>query len=196
MEEDYSNMTKAEKKKLKKQRKLEEKEKERSERQRGQRNRKIKNYGILFLVILAVVGFFYWRSIPPENAPIISVEPTLYDFGTVSQAKGIVSTTLDIYNRGNQDLVLRDMDTSCMCTTAAVIANGVEGPKFGMRSHGTNPKDWEQVIPPGESVQLKIYYNPNAHKDLKGSVTRSISLYSNDPMNKKKEVKIKAFQVS
>ncbi len=196
MEEDYSNLTKAQKKKLKKEKRLREKERERAERRRKQRIRKIKNYGIFFLIVIAFVGFFYWRSIPPKNAPIIEITPSSYDFGSVSQAKGVTSATLDIYNRGNQDLVLKNMDTSCGCTSASVISDGEEGPRFSMRSHGTNPKDWEQVISPGESAQLKIYYDPNVHQNLKGSVTRSVFIYSNDPRHSKKEVKIRAFQVS
>jgi len=157
--------------------------------------KRIRNYGILFVILLAIAGFIYWRLAPLENSPIIEIEPSSYNFGTVSQAEGAVSGTVSIYNRGNEPLVLKNMDTSCGCTSAAIVDNAIEGPRFSMAMHGTNPKDWKQVILPGDSAELKIYYNPNVHKDLRGSVRRSVSIYSNDPRNKVKEVVINANQV-
>lgn len=153
-------------------------------------------YGIVVIILLAVVGFFYGKAIPPKNAPIISVEPNSYNFGTVSQAKGTVSAIMSITNIGNEPLVLKNMDTSCGCTSAAIVDNGVEGPRFSMAMHGTNPKDWKKVIAPGDSAKLKIYYNPNVHKELRGSVRRSVSIYSNDPRNKVIEVVVMANQVN
>ncbi len=157
--------------------------------------KRIRNYLILFIIIALIGGFIYWRVVPPKNAPIISVEPGSYDFGVVSQAEGAVSGLVTITNQGNEPLVLKKMDTSCGCTSAAIVDNGVEGPRFSMAMHGTNPKDWKKVIVPGDSTELKIYYNPNVHKELRGSVRRSVSIYSNDPRNKVMEVVINANQV-
>lgn len=157
--------------------------------------KKIRNYGIIVIIILIIGGFFYWRLIPPKNAPQIVIEPGEYNFGVVSQAEGTVSGSVMINNIGNEPLVLKNMDTSCGCTSAAVVKDDVEGPRFSMAMHGTNPKNWKQVIPPGDSVELKIYYNPNVHKELRGSVRRSVFVYSNDPRNKVTEVVINANQV-
>jgi len=93
-------------------------------------------------------------------------------------------------------LVIENMDTSCMCTTAKLIYQGQESPEFGMSMHGKNPKNFELKIPAGETVQLKVYYDPNVHKDMRGSVTRSVSVYSNAPRNREIEVRISANQVS
>lgn len=192
---DYSNMSKAKRKKLKRERREHELKKERHERQKKQRIKGIRNYGIIILIVLGVIGSFYWKSIPPKNAPIIELFPTVYNFGTVSQAKGIVTGTMKIVNRGNEDLIINNMDSSCGCTSAAIVYNGKEGPRFSMAMHGTNPKNWKQIIPPGGSAELKVYYDPNVHKDLKGSVTRSITVFSNDPRHRITEVKIIANQV-
>ena len=133
---------------------------------------------------------------PAKDTPIISVSPKVYNFGTVSQSNGIVEGFVDISNIGVKDLILKDMETSCMCTEVSVIEkNGKEGPKFGMRVHGTNPTNWQEVIPPGESLKLKIYYDPNAHKDLLGYVSRTISIYSNDPKQKNIEVRTQLNQI-
>lgn len=156
--------------------------------------KRIRNYGVIIIIVLAITGFFYWRSIPPKNSAIIEIEPSSYDFGMVSQAEGVISATIGITNKGNEPLIINKIDTSCGCTSAAVIYKGVEGPRFSMAMHGTNPKDWRQVIQPGEAAELKVYYDPNVHKELRGSVRRSVFIYSNDPRDNVKEIAISANQ--
>lgn len=158
--------------------------------------KKYKNYIFLFILVLAIASFFYWRSIPLENVPIIVITPGQHNFGTVSTVKGEVSAMITISNNGTEALVINNMDTSCGCTSASIVSNGEEGPRFSMSMHGTNPKNWQQVIPPGKSVQLKVYYNPQVHKNLRGVVTRSIYIFSNAPRHRKTEVTITANQVA
>lgn len=158
--------------------------------------KKYKNYMLFLVLVLVIASFFYWRSIPLENVPIIVITPSHYNFGMVSTAKGEVSTLIEISNNGTQALVINNIDTSCGCTSASIVDDGEEGPRFSMSMHGTNPKNWQQVIPPGKSVQLKVYYNPKVHKDLRGAVTRSIFIFSNAPRHRKTEVTISANQVA
>ncbi len=192
--DDYPNLSKSQRKKLKKERKIQEKEDERKVRAKKKRNRKIKKYSIIILIILGVIGFFYIRSIPPKNAPIIEISPETHNFGAVSQAKGTVSAIMTIKNVGVTDLILNNMDTSCGCTSAAIVKDGIEGPKFSMSMHGTNPTNWQEVIAPGDTLELKVYYNPNVHKEMRGAFTRSVMIYSNDPRYKMKEAKISGIQ--
>jgi len=190
------NITKAERKRLKKEKKMQEREQIRSQFEKKKKMKSIRNYSILFLLLVGIAAFFYIKSIPPENAPIIRINPSTYDFGIVSQAEGTVSTIVSIYNNGNEDLILNDMSTSCACTSASIVYNGVEGPEFGMASHGTNPKGWSVIIPPGDSAQLKISYDPNVHKELRGAVSRIVFIESNDPMHGTKEVRINVVQTN
>lgn len=132
----------------------------------------------------------------PKEKPKIIIEPVIYDFGDVSVAKGIVSTVMTLKNDGKKDLVINNMDSSCMCTTASIIFNGVEGPRFGMSMHG-NPKGWSISIPPGEEAQLKIYYDPTVHPEAVGQhLVRIISVFSNDPVNFEKKVRVDIDQVA
>ncbi|GBE18503.1 hypothetical protein BMS3Abin16_01107 [archaeon BMS3Abin16] len=131
----------------------------------------------------------------PADRPKISIEPALHDFGNVSFAAGAVSTTMTIKNNGGSDLVINELDSSCGCTSATISKDGVEGPVFGMKMHGKNPVDWSINIKPGETAQLNIYYDPTVHPDLRGPVTRSVSIFSNDPIEFKKEVRIEVNQV-
>ncbi len=131
----------------------------------------------------------------PENRPKIIITPDSYDFGEVSVRKGTVSKIMTIRNDGESDLVINNMDSSCMCTTASIIFNGVEGPIFGMSMHG-NPKGWSVTIPPKQQAQLKIYYDPTVHSGLEGQhLVRVISVFSNDSVDFEKKVRIDIDQV-
>ena len=101
---------------------------------------------------MALAGFLYWKLIPPKNAPILELVPDEYNFGSVSQAAGVVASTMTLTNKGNEDLVINNIETSCGCTSASLIYQGIESPRFGMAMHGTNPKNFEQIIPPGDTA--------------------------------------------
>ncbi len=133
----------------------------------------------------------------PENRPIISINSLIYDLGDVSQAKGVTSTVFTIVNQGQSNLIIDKIETSCGCTSASIIYNNQEGPKFSMPGHGVNEKvgDWQVSIPAGENAQLKVYYDPNMHGDFSGSVIREIHVFSNDPIDFEKEVSIELNQI-
>lgn len=140
----------------------------------------------------------YIKSQAPENPPTIEIDNPKYDFGTISQKDGIATTEFTIRNTGGSDLIIENMDTSCMCTSASLIQDGKEGPRFSMSMHGDNPEDYELVIPPGETVQLKVYYDPMAHgkqKKPEARITREVTVISNDPVDFQKNVRIELIQV-
>lgn len=122
----------------------------------------------------------------------LSISPSSYNFNSVSQKEGVVSTSFTIENTGTSDLVIDDMLSSCGCTSARLVVNGKEGPSFGMHN---NPKNWEETIEPGASAELKVYYDPNVHPDFRGSATREITLFSNDSKKSETKVSIKLNQV-
>lgn len=133
----------------------------------------------------------------PEERPIISLNIDTYDLGDVSQKKGTVATFFEIKNNGKTDLVINRLETSCGCTSASIVYQSEEGPKFHMPGHGINEEvgDWEVAIAPNETAQLKVYYDPNMHEKFRGTATRSIYIYSNDPIDFQKEVKIELNQI-
>ena len=140
----------------------------------------------------------YIKSLAPANPPKIEIENPRYNFGTISQKDGIVSTLFTIKNTGGSDLIIENMDSSCMCTTASLIYKGQEGPRFGMSMHGENPDNYKLVIPAGEAAQLKVYYDSMAHgkqKEPKLQITREITITSNDPLNFQQKVRIELTQV-
>lgn len=135
----------------------------------------------------------------PQDSPRIVFAIDSLDLGEVSQAKGIVSAFFDFKNEGKSDLVINKLSTSCGCTSASIVYHDIEGPTFTMPGHGKkNPQNWSVSIAPGEKAQLKVYYDPNAHGKQKEKVlpiTRTISVFSNDPVDFEKQIKIELNQI-
>lgn len=133
----------------------------------------------------------------PAIRPVITISPDSYDMGDVSQKQGTASTFFSIKNEGQGDLVINKIETSCGCTSASIVYGGQEGPIFSMPGHGENEKikDWQVAVPSGGEAQLKVYYDPNMHKKFRGSAIREIYVFSNDPIDFEKKVKIELNQV-
>lgn len=135
----------------------------------------------------------------PAQSPQIVFGKERLDIGTVSQGQGVTTATFNFTNKGKGDLIIDKLTTSCGCTSAAIVYQGQEGPTFTMPGHSkANPKGWSVAIAPGESAQVKVYYDPNAHgpqKKDKEFITRTISIFSNDPVEFEKRLRIEFEQI-
>jgi hypothetical protein len=116
----------------------------------------------------------------PAERPQIVIEPQGVDLGDVSTKEGKVETSITLKNTGQEDLIVDSLSTSCGCTTVSVVNNGQEGPVFGT---GTPPEGWSTTIQPGETAELRIYYDPSFHQDARGPMMREIYVSSNDPVD-------------
>ena len=128
----------------------------------------------------------------PEERPQIVLEPQEIDLGDVSSKEGKVETSITIKNTGQKNLIVDSLSTSCGCTTVSVINNGQEGPVFGT---GTPPEDWATTIQPGETAELRIYYDPTFHEDARGPMVREVYISSNDPVDPVVKARIELNQV-
>lgn len=131
----------------------------------------------------------------PSNRGTLRLAKSEYNLGDASVQKGVISGEMPVINIGEGDLTITALKSSCGCTTASIINNGVEGPIFQMTSQGEYPKDWSTVIKPGEQALLKVYYEPTVHPDLRGAVTRIITIHSDDPEAPEQQVRIKVNQI-
>lgn len=158
---------------------------------------------IVFLISLAIIVtgvVIYGIAVEDKNSDTsagsseaeMKITPTSYDFGKVSQKEGVAETSFTIENIGSSDLVIDNMVSSCGCTSAAMIVDGEEGPRFSMHN---NPKNWSVTIASGDTAELKVYYDPDVHKDFRGRATREITLFSNDKNNPEKKARISINQV-
>ena len=79
------------------------------------------------------------------------------------------------------------MKTSCMCTQAKIVINGVSSPAFGM--HGSS--EWKGTIKPKEIAEVRAVFDPLFHgPDAVGPVTRFVSFDTNDVKNPTVELKL------
>ena len=134
----------------------------------------------------------------PIERPIITLETQDYDFGDVSQDGGVVTAFFELNNDGKNDLIINKLETSCGCTSASIVYNGEEGPVFSMPGHGINedvPADWQVTIKEGEKAQVKVYYDPDVHPGFRGTAIREVHIFSNDPIDFEKKIKVELNQV-
>ncbi len=129
---------------------------------------------IVVLIIIGIAGLMWWgKSVQStnnekienkqqlNNSETLIANETVYDFGTISMRDGIVSKIFKLTNPTQKDIDLKNIGTSCGCTTAFIInGNSKKGP-FGMEGMSNNKTD--EVIPAGESRDIEVVFNPNAH---------------------------------
>jgi len=131
---------------------------------------------IIILIIVAVMGLFVWgyfikggtsasvqgASQNNSEALLIASE-TLYDFGTISMKNGNVTKEFTVTNPTVQDINLKTVLTSCMCTSAFIISpdGSMKGP-FKMPGMGFVPPA-NEIIKAGENRIIRVVYDPNAH---------------------------------
>ena len=151
------------------------------------------------IIGLAIIGLFVWgaqnrASLPESSASqesALTVAETLYDFGTISMARGTVEKLFEVTNPTDRDITLQNLTTSCMCTTAFIVkADARRGP-FGMPGHGGSVPRANEVVKAGETLKVAVVYDPNAHGPAGvGSVDRFV--YLTDDTGGTLELEIKA----
>jgi hypothetical protein len=107
----------------------------------------------------------------PEGAavPLLEMPSASYDFGSIRESP-VVSHIFAVQNTGAADLVLRNLVTSCGCTTAKMSSS---------------------VVPPGQRADLTVTFDPGFHK-VEGETTRLVWFGTNDPTQPWVEVRIAA----
>ncbi|OGI57482.1 hypothetical protein A3B85_00590 [Candidatus Nomurabacteria bacterium RIFCSPHIGHO2_02_FULL_37_13] len=130
-------------------------------------------------------------SVAGEENQLVASE-TFYDFGVISMKNGNVSKMFKVSNLGDKDINLQSVSTSCMCTVAYVIKqDGNKKGPFGMPGHGGAVPKTNELIKSGESRDIEVVYDPNAHGPAGvGMIDRFV--YLEDANGKKLQLEIKA----
>ena len=102
-----------------------------------------------------------------DKGPRISFTTDHHDFGNVLQGK-TVEYTFRFENKGTEDLLIKEVTTSCGCTAALVSSNTVK---------------------PGENGEITVSYDSQGRA---GAVSRTITVVSNDLVEPVKELTITA----
>lgn len=154
----------------------------------------MKTKNIITLVCMVVVSLFIWgyfskggtiasvQGVSEFNSPVsknsLTASEKFYDFGTISMKNGNVTKEFTVTNAGNKDVTVSTIFTSCMCTTALIVApdGNTKGP-FGMAGHGGSVPPANEVIKAGDSRVIRVVFNPNAHGPAGvGPIDRFITL--------------------
>lgn len=120
----------------------------------------------LFLIVILFLTAASTLSFA-EKGPRIRFTSDHHDFGNVLQGKTVEYTFL-FENKGTEDLWIKEVTTSCGCTAALVSSNTVK---------------------PGEKGEIKVSYDSQGRA---GTVSRTITIASNDPVEPLKELTINA----
>lgn len=185
-QKEWQSLSRGERRRLKREQKRVNKEKEKAKKN-------LLKWASIFVILVVIgSGFFLVRYINAkryENASKIKVTPTAHNFGKVQASEGVVETSFEVKNIGTSSLVVSGMETSCGCTTVILKYDGEESPVFGMHN---NPTEWSVSLGQDEEAMLVVVFDPNFHKDSFGSITRTISIFSNDPGKNEARVNIYA----
>lgn len=144
---------------------------------------------ISIIVGVIVLGGLVWIARPgvkntsvaqsSSNGMLSVEEANNYDFGTISMAAGNVTHQFKIKNTSSDSVTVEKMYTSCMCTTATLIANGKQFGPYGMPGHGAIPKIG-QVIGVDEEAIVEVVFDPAAHGPAGvGRIERVVVLENN-----------------
>ena len=115
---------------------------------------------------------------PARTGNILTTEETFYDFGMISMKNGNVSKIFKVTNNSDQNIKAPSLTTSCMCTTAYILdRDGKRGRPYGMPGHGGTVPKANAIIKAGESLNIEVVYDPNAHGPAGvGLIERSVFL--------------------
>jgi len=100
------------------------------------------------------------------RAPVAVLNVTEFDWGEISRTQ-IAQQDFLISNRGNLDLTISTIVTSCGCTTAQLRIDG-------------NATALPAALPPSRQGVIHIEFDPDAH-DARGDTERAVRIETNDP---------------
>lgn len=153
--------------------------------------------GTVSLLILGGGVWLVMRSQPVQMASnqgaVLGVGEQTFDWGTIQLNGGEVKRSFEIENKGNAELQLANLKTSCMCTKARLIVESEAGPWFAMHSQS----QWVGKVPPGKKAQVEVVFDPAFHGPSGvGAISRTVTMQTNDPNRSSLEFRLSANVVS
>lgn len=124
----------------------------------------------ILLVLISTALLFGCAPLREESAILIS--PESFDFGTIVQSDGVVSTTFSIENTGDEALTINRLSTSCGCTTAEMDMSDIAA---------------------GEQRTMTVTFDPTVHEDQTGEITRLVYLQTSDAIRPEVEIDLTAY---
>lgn len=92
----------------------------------------------------------------------LTARDAAFDFGPISMAAGKVSHRYWFRNDSAAPVLVKQVYTSCMCTSATLVKSVRVVGTYGMPGHGPLP-DVNETFAPGEAAYLDVVFDPAAH---------------------------------
>lgn len=103
------------------------------------------------------------------DGPRIEFKQKAHDFGSIREKGDPATCAFEFTNTGSQPLVIVSAYASCGCT---------------------RPEAPTKPVAPGKKGKIKVTFNP---RNRPGEFTKTITVRTNDPKNKKTKLKISGF---
>jgi len=110
--------------------------------------------------VMAIIEEYFPEMTAEEldEAPKLTLSSRVFDFGKVTQGN-IVERTFELKNEGRERLEFRTIKSNCECVTYEFKSKGIKK---------------------GKSRELTVRFDSS---DLRGNQYKSLTIYSNDPVN-------------
>jgi hypothetical protein len=122
---------------------------------------------VYYAAFASFAGALVAQPLAPDIKPKIQFQELIHDFGKI-KANEPQRTDFIFTNTGNAVLEVTDVRPGCGCTTAG---------------------QWDRKVEPGKTGKIPIQFNPGAPS---GTVTKSISVTCNDPVQSVQNLQVKA----
>ncbi len=163
-------------------------------------NSKILIIGIIISSVVAIGGSYFLLvggqkpqqqiasySVSDKKRPKAEAKTTFADLGKM-KTNDEETADFMIENTGDKPLQLFNITSSCNCTFGQITINDDKSPLFSMHSQS----NWVGNLNRGEKATVTVIYRPYL-MPVKGEITRSVSVKTNDPQNKELTFSVKAF---
>ncbi|MEK7543947.1 MAG: DUF1573 domain-containing protein [Patescibacteria group bacterium] len=119
--------------------------------------------------------------------PVVTFDTEIKNLGNmkVSDEK---SSDFIVKNTGAKPLSLFNINSSCGCTAGVVTIGGQKSPEGAMHLKNS----WIGTVNPSDTATVTVIYRPSV-MPVKGDVSRSVYVETNDPANAKLTFTVKAF---
>jgi len=120
--------------------------------------------------VLATIEDFFPTLTPEElsKAPQMRLSDQSLEMGRFSSS-ATMTKELSVTNTGKKDLVLKSLQSNCTCVTVSAT---------------------KKVLKPGETTMVQVSFNG---ADRKGTNTKAVTIYSNDPRNPVQRFSVSAY---
>ena len=109
--------------------------------------------------------------------PAAQIDVASIDIGKMG-VNDTKTTDFTVKNTGTKPLVFYGISSSCDCTSGQVTIDGTKSPAVSM--HDKN--SWTGTVNLGQSATVSVIYEPKI-MPVKGDISRSVYLKTNDPVN-------------